>query len=441
MHMSQISTSRIRSWITLAMVLTLVVALATWWLKRDTVPRTIHFATGIAGGMYDLLGSSIVDSLAKRTESSVEVKNTNGSKENFDRLVGGEFDLAIVQGDPDRIEEISVITPLFREYLFVVARKGSGIETVGQLSGRKLCIGPKGSGSRAAALKMLEHFSISESTLGPEADLEFSELINDPSLEAAIVVAGIAHPELREVLLTNQFDLIPIQSAAALELDMPFIRRVEVPRGLFAEQPSVPQEACPTIATTAYLVCRENASTDLVEAALKAIHEENLRLKVPTLVSRAEAVGLTPTRFHPAAQRYFNPEDNLGEMVGVMESLVATKELLFALSAGIYLLWLRWRRMQEKELQEIVQRQKEHLDKLLTETLRIEKKQAETSNPEALRNYLKSVTRIKLQALQEFTEEELRGDQEFAILIEQCSSLINRIQLKLLSILFGQESA
>ena len=75
---------------------------------------------------------------------------------------------------------------------------------------------------------------------------------------------------------------------------------------------------------------------------------------------------------------------------------------------------------------------------MLTETLRIEKKQAETSSPDALRNYLESVTRIKLQALQEFTEEELRGDQEFAILLEQCSSLINRIQLKLLSLHFDR---
>lgn len=153
-------------------------------------------------------------------------------------------------------------------------------------------------------------------------------------------------------------------------------------------------------------------------------------------MSRADAIDLTPTRFHPAAHRYFNPEDNLGEMVGLMESLVATKELLFALGAGVYLLWLRWRRLQEKELQEIVRGQKEHLDHLLTETLRIEKKQAETSSPDTLSNYLESVTRIKLHALQEFTEEELRGDQEFAILLEQCSSLINRIQLKLLSLHF-----
>lgn len=164
--MSKISASRIRSWVTLAMVLTLVVSLATWWWQRDTVPRTIRFATGIEGGMYDLLGSSIQGSLAKRTRSSIEVKSTNGSKENFNLLAGGEADLAIVQGDPDRIEEVSVITPLFREYLFVIARKDSGIETVGDLAGRKLCIGPRGSGSRAAALKLLEHFAISESTLG-----------------------------------------------------------------------------------------------------------------------------------------------------------------------------------------------------------------------------------------------------------------------------------
>ena len=116
-----------------------------------------------------------------------------------------------------------------------------------------------------------------------------------------------------------------------------------------------------------------------------------------------------------------------------MESLAATKELLFAMGAGVYILWIRWRRLKEKESQELLGRQKEHLDGFLEETLRIEEVQMKTGDPDKLRELLDQVTRIKLKALYEFTEEELRSDQSFSIFLDQCSSLIGKIQLKIIS--------
>ena len=218
----------------------------------------------------------------------------------------------------------------------------------------------------------------------------------------------------------------------AMELVHPFVRNVEIPRGLFAEHPAVPPEPIPTIATTAYLTCPNDAPSDLVQAALASIHEESLRLKVPTLITRQEATQWTATRMHPTAQRYFNPADNIGAIASVMESLAATKELLFAFGAGIYLLLMRWRRLKEKEQQIIINRQKEHLDRLLTKTLDIEKTQLDSCDPARLVEHLARLKQIKFQALREFTEEELRGDQSFSILLDQCSSLTSEIQLKLL---------
>jgi hypothetical protein len=114
-----------------------------------------------------------------------------------------------------------------------------------------------------------------------------------------------------------------------------------------------------------------------------------------------------------------------------MESLAATKELVFALGAGIYLLWLRWRGLKRKEVAEAISHHKEQLDVLLGETLRIEQQQMLTSDPAELRDLLDNVTKIKLRALHDFTEEELRGDQSFAIFLMQCANLISKIQMKI----------
>ena len=431
--MAKITSKRIRNWVTIGMTLLLITSLTTWLFQRETVPRQIRIATGSRQGLYHKVGSTIQVALEQRIRSSVTVEETDGSEENFQLLVNGDTDLAIVQGGSIPIEEVSVVTPLFREYLFVIVRKGTNIQSVWELAGRKVCLGRHGSGNRDAALKVLQHFGVDESDLRGKNDLSFEALEGDDSLEAAIVTAGIEHPSLRELLSTNRFDIVPIRSAMALELVHPFYRNVNVPRGLFAEHPPVPPEPTPTIATTAYLVCRNDAPGDLVQAALGTIHEESLRLKVPTLIERSEASQWTATRMHPTAHRYFNPEDNIGEMVSVMESLVATKELLFAIGAGIYLLWMRWRRLKENELDALLHRQKERLDRFLMDTLHIEKEQALTNDAEKLQGYLDRVTQIKLQALQELTEEDLRGNQEFSIFLDQCSYLIGRIQRKMLS--------
>ena len=86
------------------------------------------------------------------------------------------------------------------------------------------------------------------------------------------------------------------------------------------------------------------------------------------------------------ADMFFNPADRIGQMANIMESIAAFKELVFALFAGLYLLWGRFRRFEEREQNRLIQREKDRLDELLIETLRIEEKQVDVSDPEKLRS-------------------------------------------------------
>ena len=101
----------------------------------------------------------------------------------------------------------------------------------------------------------------------------------------------------------------------------------------------------------------------------------------------------------------------------------ATKELLFSLASGICSIGLRWRRMEERELQEMMEHSMNALDRSLNQTVQIERAQIKPSDVKSIKGYLSAVTEIKLKALQELTEEELRGDQTFSIFLDQCSNL------------------
>jgi hypothetical protein len=134
---------------------------------------------------------------------------------------------------------------------------------------------------------------------------------------------------------------------------------------------------------------------------------------------------------HPVTQTYFEPYKGLVLLKDFMESLVATKDLLFTLGAGIYVLWL-WRRkvIKRRNAAELAVHLR-RLNALLDETMRIEREQMNTDDPKKLRGYMDEVTRIKLRALGELTHEDLRGDQMFAIFLTQCSNLSRKIQLKI----------
>ena len=430
--MPRLSTMRIRNWVTILVLGLVVASLCLWFVRADRLPRTIHIATGERGGMYFKLGTAIRERVQKRTRGNVVVDSTRGSKENLQRLENKKADLAIVQGGAIPITRVSVITPLFPEFVFVIVRRTSSIRVIPDMVGKAVAIGPKGSGNRISALAVLKQFKVPADKL-KQNEAYFKDLLHDKVLDGAIVTAGAEHPDLMEVLSSKEFDLLPIAPAAAIAMVHPFLRSVEIPPGLFVKEPPFPAQPLPTLATTAYLVTRKNGSNRLVRAAVQAIHEEGLRIQIPTLIRRNQAVAWVPTRLHPVASRYFSPSDEIGRMANVMESLAATKELLFALGAGFYLLWLRWRRLKENEREAFISEKKEHLDTFLEKTLEIERDQMVTDELVKLRDFLDQVTRIKLQALQQFTEEQLRGDQSFSIFLDQCAGLISKIQLKIIA--------
>lgn len=429
---TQVTTKNIRRWVYLGVVLLFMLSLGTWFLGRDRLPRTIHIATGDKGGLYYKLGEDMSPLLEQKTNRTVIVKPTDGSQANYQSLVNAEVELAVIQAGSVAVENLAIVTPLFPDYMFFIVRRGSGIDRIVDMNGHNIALGPEGSGMRQSALQVLGHFDIKASALNNNAGY-FTDLLNDPTLDGAIVTTGIENPDLKRLLATNEFVLLPVPSAPAIAMAQPFLRDVEVPEGLYGNRQPIPSGPIPTLATTAYLVARPDSSRQLVRAALEAVHEESLRLKVPTLISRTDADQWISTRLHPTAHDYFHPADNMSWIKEIMESINATKELLVALGTGFYLLWLRWRRLKAREDDAILNEQKDRLDWFLQQTLRIEQSQMHSKHVQELQDFLDEVTAIKLQALRELTEEGLRGDQSFSIFLDQCAGLRNKIQLKILS--------
>ena len=428
---AKITTSHVRKWVSLSIVVLFVSSLVMWFFGRTVMPDVIRIATGEKGGLYQKLGEHIEIPLERRLDIPVKLLSTEGSVDNFHRVRQGDVTFGIVQGGAVAIEELSVVTPLFPDFVFVIVRSNGEINELSDLAGTDIALGRSGSGSRISALQVLEHFDIHEDDLG-DNDRYFMDLLDDPSLEGAIMTTGIENPDLHKVLSGEGFKLLPILNAEAIELAHPFFHKAQIPRGYFGDKVSIPRETIPTITTNAFLVTKSDTPRNIVQQVLGVIHEESLKLQVPTLIPREEATAWISTRLHPAASEYFNPSNQIGWMRDILESVTTMKELLVAMGTGVYLLWRRWKRLKEEEQAKLRRKQRDRLDWFLSQTLLVEQAQMNASDVAELQEYLDKVTTIKLEALQELTEAEMRSDQAFSIFLDQCASLINKIQLKIL---------
>ncbi len=419
------------------MVVVLIASLITWFFLRDTLPPVIRIGTAVQGGLYHEEGERVAEALRQRTRHEIEVVTTSGSQDNSDRLRAGEVDVAIVQAGSDSLQGLAIVTPLHRDVVHVVVRKelmtptagDNQVALVSDLAEKSIIIGLRRSGMQKSARDILQHYHLTD--VAELHEVHFTELLRDEDqqYDAAIITTGVENDDIGKVLATGRFGLLPLDSHA-------LVRRYrhldyhEIPKNMW---PPVPSVAVPTVTASALLVTREDASNDFVKVLLNAVFEDDLLAHFPTMFSPQEARDLAPSRLHPVTRRYHDPFGQYGVMHTVLEGLAAGKELLFALGAAVYLVWDRWRRLQEKENLEQISIQKERLDSYLERTLRIERQQMNITDPEKLQEYLDEVTEIKLQALDSLTHETLRGDRTFSIFLMQCANLISKIQMRILN--------
>lgn len=425
-------------WFGGAVFICLVVGTVLWFVAQERLPRSIRIATGAKNGQYYLCGEVLASSMKKGTAQRVKLLVTEGSVENQQLLAAGKADLAIIQHGAVPMAGLAVIAPLYEDVVHVVVRKGRGIQSIHDLSGKNVVLGPGGSGMRASALEILDHYGVKPGALGDKTASYFLELVDDETLDAAIVTTGYVNADLKRLLADGTFELLTVDDAEAISIRHAHFAPTTIPRSLYGEGLAVPDRPLKTVATTALLVAGSEVPAPLVQEVVAALYEEyphreggDSQRQRSRLMTAADARQWAQLPLHPVTQSYFEPYKGLVLLKDFMESIVATKDLLFTLGAGFYVLWL-WRRKfvrRKNEAELAVHRRR--LNALLDETIRIESKQMKTDDPKKLREYLDEVTRIKLRALDELTDEDLRGDQMFAIFLTQCSNLSRKLQLKI----------
>ena len=176
--------------------------------------RTIIIAGGPEGGLYHPIALSLKNAII-RSGRKVEVLSTDGTVENLQKIAKGKADFALVQPgayeglvrfeplllieeskkiDVHLLDRVSFVANLYSQPLHIAIRKGSGIQSLKDLKGKRINLGGKLSGDYSMSCLLLESLEIEKSEL--HSNFSYSKMIDyfeKDELDAAFITCLLYH--------------------------------------------------------------------------------------------------------------------------------------------------------------------------------------------------------------------------------------------------------
>ncbi len=276
------------SWRDLMVVLlpTLALTLALGWLAvkliRPAPPSKLVILAGPKDSSFDTAAQRY-KKLIEAHGIKVEVRETDGSVENLKRLLDRHeaVDVGFVQtglADDDKAPGLMSLGTLYIQPFLVFYRGKDEIEQLTGLAGKKIAIGPDGSGTAVIATRMLEENGMDK------RDAPLLELDGDDAIEAlkagkvdAIFVTSeqVRGKKVRELMRVPGVKLMNFRQAEGYLRRLRFLSRLTAPEGGFDLGMNLPPRDSQLVGTPVELIAREGlhpAISDLLIAAARDVH-------------------------------------------------------------------------------------------------------------------------------------------------------------------------
>lgn len=270
----------IRHWALAAAAIIVACAVLGFFLAAPPPPREIRIATGtVADSAYSVFAEAYAARL-QRTGFHVRRVPTQGSVENLAMLRAGQVDVALVQGgiaDPQQDAGLESLGAAFVEPVWVFLRADRGLRRLADLRGRRVAIGPEGSGTRPLALALLAANDIGPAEFealplgGPEAGAALA----DGSADAAILVtARLRGTVARLVAAGPSITLLDFtERADAYEAALPYLTAVTLPQGALSIVEEQPPRPVSLLAAVASVVVSEDMHPQVVSLLVGIMQE------------------------------------------------------------------------------------------------------------------------------------------------------------------------
>ncbi|HWH49183.1 MAG TPA: TAXI family TRAP transporter solute-binding subunit [Burkholderiales bacterium] len=201
-------------------------------------PRTVMMATGAPGSAYAEFGERYRELLA-RHGVTVQLISTNGAVDNLHMLgdVSSGVSIAFIQGglaESAQTPELVSLGTLFYEPVWLFVRGGPPRSAAEMLKGRRVSIGPKGSGTRKLALELMA--AVGVDVTGTEMlDLTAQDsgaALLRGEIDMAVMVAPWEFALVRQLVASEHVKTISFPRADAHIALRPYLNKLILPQGV-----------------------------------------------------------------------------------------------------------------------------------------------------------------------------------------------------------------
>jgi len=266
-------------------VITLMIVLfiAALWVAivamRPMPPRVVFMATGPEGTAYHEYGKRYQEILAR---SGIELRllSTAGTLENVALLKdpGSNVKIAFLQSgttNGKKSPELDSLGTVFYEPLWFFSRDIYRGKSILALRGRKISIGPEGSGTRAVTLKLLALNGIDQgfADLLPLSPQEAGKRLVSGDIDAALMLTSWDDPVVKQLLAAKGVELVSFPRTDAYIALYPFLNKIVLPEGVADLAKNRPSSNVLMFAPKASLVVRKDLHPALVYLLLDAAEQ------------------------------------------------------------------------------------------------------------------------------------------------------------------------
>ncbi|MEU2508049.1 TAXI family TRAP transporter solute-binding subunit [Streptomyces sp. NPDC007863] len=312
----------------LAAALAVVCGVLLWWVApfgASTPSGSITFSTGVPTGVYQRYGALLKQAMATDLpEVSVTLTDSEGSQQNLARVASGEADFTVATADAvaqyirDRrpgFERLRGCARLYDDYVQLVVRQGSTVQSVSDLRGLRVGVGQDGSGVRLIADRVLAAAGLTTSrdvTAVPVGIDSMPEMLEKGRLDAFFWSGGLPTHAVQSLSERTSIRLIPMDAPLVEALrdvgdSTRHYRSAVIPADAYAAaQNGQPVE---TLAVANLMVTTVEADPDLVEGVTRSVIDSRdaigSQVHPAQLVDLRTAVYTEPLPLHDGARRYY----------------------------------------------------------------------------------------------------------------------------------------
>jgi len=294
----------------------------------DGKPLQMFLLTGSTGGTYYPLGGAMANAWNKHLAGKVQVTSqpSGASVENLKRIGKGEAHLGMAMNNIAEdawkgqtaafkdapIKSFRAIGVIYPEVYQGIVAADSSINSVADMKGKKVAIGPVGSGTAVVSKAIFAELGLKDSDYRPEyaGFGDAASKFKDGQFDANFGVLSVPAAAIQDVATVRKIKLVEFKGADfdKLKKKYPFLSQYVIPANTYGN----PQPAY-TVSMQAALYCKADLPEALVYELTKTFYEKSADVAAAHAAGKSISLktalaGIT-TPLHPGAVKYYKEKN------------------------------------------------------------------------------------------------------------------------------------